>query len=993
LDRVPAALTLVLLSACASSPSGQQHATSAQPATDAVRFEAREGTRLGFDLSPDGRTIVLDLLGQLWLLPAEGGDARPLTDAVRDTAEDLTPAFSPDGAWVVFQSDRPAGRSLWLVPSAGGAPRRLTSSRIGYFIHAAPAWSPDGREVIHAAGPGLVRVDALTGEERLLRLDSVPPPESHAWYASRPGFPAWAPGGGRVAFVHAQGGGGIWEVDGDGRELRRLTPEGVRAAGPAYSPDGRRLAFFARDSAGRNQLWIQELAGDSARQLTNHNEVITLRARWTPDGTAVLYSAEGGLWRVGVTGGEPEPIPFRAEVRLERRRAPLLEVRFPEPGTERVARGFSALALAPDGERIALVALDSLWIWRPGSAARAIAALPAPVDGLTWSADGREVAWSQMEAWESSHLFAADVGSGAVRRLTSLPGWSHGPLWSPDGRWIAFVQGGRLRLIDARGPLVQAAEQTRDLGEVQLAWGTLAWSPGSDALLAAHLPIQDLQTDSVRAVWIPLEGERRQVDRMPVAPAHLHLRSDGRAVWVENNLLWQAEFDGSAGLRTEPVPLSEEAAIEARHGADGSILYLSTDGLRIRDPRGAVRGLGWPLTFRTPAAPPPLLIRNVRIIDGTGRPPSAPADVALRNGRIAQIAAAGTLTPPDGGEVLDGGGRVLLPGLIDLHAHVWSDLNLPAWLHAGTTTIRDIASQRLHLSDLRHTLERGIREGPRIVYAGGMFHGGSGHTTLADQMVSEAGAVRRGMAIMAGLGVQYVKERGMSDWWGTVNVVHEAHRHGIPVSGHCADPLPVVAAGMDGREHAADCFRDRVGLPRQDFLGLHREAGIWIVPTAGLRSTGLFIAAEPSLLESPDVAPFLTPQQRAWYPAEVPEAARATMTAVTRRWGEATLRYQRAGVLLGAGTDNQFPLGVHLELEALVAAGLTPLEAIVAATGNAARVLNAPEIGVVEEGRWADLLILEADPLADIRNARRIWRLIQGGRVVDREALRRTGIH
>jgi Tol biopolymer transport system component/imidazolonepropionase-like amidohydrolase len=992
LRPVLAALALVLLSACATSRRAPQTETPAQPATHTVHFETREGTRLGFDLSPDGRTIVLDLLGQLWLLPAEGGEARPMTDAVRDTAEDLTPAFSPDGAWVVFQSDRPAGRALWLVPAAGGAPRRLTGSRLGYFIQAAPAWSPDGREVIHAAGPGLVRVDVRTGEERLLRLDSVPPPASHTWYESRPGSPAWAPGGGRLAFVHAQAGGGIWEVNGDGGELRRLTPEGVRAAGPAYAPDGLRLAFFARDSAGRSQLWVQDLADDRPRQLTNHDEVVTLRARWTPDGSAVLYSADGGLWRVGVAGGEPEPIPFRAEVRLERRRAPLLEVRFPEPGAERVARGFTALALAPDGERIALVALDSLWIWRPGTPPRAIAALPAPVAELTWSADGREVAWSQMEAWASSHLFAADVGSGAVRRLTALPGWSHWPLWSPDGRWIAFVQGGRLSLIEARGPLVEAAEQTRDLGEVQLAWGTLAWSPGSDALLAAHLPLQDLLTDSVRAFWIPLDGERRPVDRMPMAPANLHLRGDGRAVWVENNLLWDAEFAGAAGLRTAPVPLAQDAAIEARHGADGSILYLSADGLRLRDPRGVVRVLGWPLTFRTPPAPPPLLIRNVRIIDGTGRPPSAPADVAVRDGRIARIAAAGTLTPPAGGEVLDGGGRVLLPGLIDLHAHVWSDLNLPAWLNAGITTVRDIASQRLHLSDVRHGLEAGIRQGPRIVYAGGMFHGGGGHSTLENQMVSEAGAVQRGMAIMAGLGVQYVKERGMSDWWGTVNVVHEAHRHGIPVSGHCADPLPVVAAGMDGREHAADCFRDRVGLPRQDFLGLHKEAGIWIVPTAGIRSTGLFVAAEPALLESPDVAPFLTPRQRAWYPAELPEATRTSMTAVTRRWGEATLRYQRAGVLLGAGTDNQFPLGVHLELEALVAAGLTPLEAIVTATGNAARVLNAPEIGVVEEGRWADLLILDADPLADIRNARRIWRLIQGGRVVDREALRQTGI-
>src|SRR5262245_52370964 len=137
-------------------------------------------------------------------------------------------------------------------------------------------------------------------------------------------------------------------------------------------------------------------------------------------------------------------------------------------------------------------------------------------------------------------------------------------------------------------------------------------------------------------------------------------------VFVRHARLWRAPFD-SAGMRGAADALGAEPAMYASVARDGTILYISEGGLRLRAPDGRERRLGWPLSF-TPPLPAATLVRNVRIVDGAGRPVTAPQDVLVERGRISSIGPTGTINAGTA-HVLDAGGRFMIPGLIDLHAH------------------------------------------------------------------------------------------------------------------------------------------------------------------------------------------------------------------------------------------------------------------------------------------------------------------------------------
>lgn len=965
--------------------------------SETIAIRVQEGTALGFDLSPDGRSIVFDLLGQLWELPGGGGDARPLTDAVRDTAEDLDPSWSPDGRRIVFRAERHGRTGLWLLEPGAAAPRQLTQLSDPDGFDGQAAWSPDGKAIAFAR---LVPPDSGSREwrSRLAWIDPAGGEAHELPVADSVGpdlrDPAWAPDGARLALIAeaARGdqGGRLWLVERGTGRAAPIAAATTRALAPAFAPDGRHLAFFAPDSADRTQLWVVALDSPGAApvRLTGQADVTPTRVRWTGDGRWLAFGADGRLWKVPASGGPPVEIGFTAALTVRRPRRMLPPARFPEPGKPQHVRAFMGLALSPDARSVGMLALGRLWVMPVDGAPRAVADVPLDAHHLAWSADGGTLAWSAGR-WQAEDLYATEVGTGVTRRITALSGREDHPMYSPDGKHLAFMHQPTedstiLRIVDVRAREVSDRARTRALASEPGA--DAAWSPSSEGLL--YLTGGFAPGRPSKAAIVPLSGGRREVFGGPDSPLFPQWVA-GSLVFVRHARLWRARFDG-AGAMAPPEPLGDSPAIYPSVARDGTVLFISEGGLRLRTPDGPERRLGWPLSYTPPVADP-LLIRNARVIDGTGAPATPPRDLLVEQGRIAKIAAAGTLAP-GGTRVLDAGGGFLIPGLVDLHAHEYRPELMSGFPRFGVTTIRDQGSPVGPLVASADAVAAGKLAGPRVDFGGIQFYTDWAYDLEDGQGVepeADPDHVRRAVALAEAFGSAHIKTRTFRRWDINARFVAEAHRRGMRVTGHCAHPLPLVAAGMDAKEHAGFCDPRGDGPIYDDLVQLYRAGGIGVVPTISLATLAVRLNRDPKALEAdPELAPFLAPRSdfAGILGLDTVWLRRYERFAVSGRQGIAKL--SAAGVTLGTGTDIwQIPTGVHLELEEMVAAGLTPLQAIHTATGGAARIIGAEgEFGTIEPGRWADLVLLDADPSADIRNTRRIRAVLQAGRLLDRGA-------
>jgi Tol biopolymer transport system component len=968
---------------------------------------------LSFDVSRDGRRIVFDLLGQVWQLPIDGGIARAVTDVVRDSAEFLDPNFAPGGRSIIAHGEFRGRSGVFIISTFDQSVRWVAPDSLERLerIHS-PSWGRNAEHILLARGDpsasgdgvramAVIDRDIRTGDEHRIEISGVSQP-------AREGLTYSADG--REIFFNTResrdvfpDAGRIWRLPAGGGAARPVTPAGLMARAASPSPDGRRLAYFVMDSTSHAQVWLQNLADSTAERLTDDRDVTPIRIRWLPDNQTIIYVANGRLWRLNVGNRARREIPFSATVDFERKVANLPAVRFPSPGDRVAVRGSRGFALAPDSRSFAVIALNSLWVVElnaSSATSRKLASVPPGAGSPTWSPDGSRIAW-HAGRWGADDLFVTDTLTRRTRRLTSLPGIEVVPSWSPDGRYIAFTHitrdtSGRfdirLRAIRATDSLVTSNTETIDLGPMAPPNMTSPpqWSPGSNAVMILG-PQQD--TRQRLASLRPIDGSQRPpVKGLPYDATYLVWLPGDTVIFLAAARMWRAPFDAANAVVGTATPISDEAAAYLNASPSGDLMYVSEDGFRIRSGSQPLRHIGWPIHYTVPT-PPPVVIRNVRIIDGTGAPATTARDILVERGRFRRIAPAGTISVPAAATVVDAGGRIAIPGLIDLHSHHGTPAQLRGQLYFGVTTTRTLGGTQQGIAQ-RDAVAAGEWPGPRAVLAPSRFYADDPFTTLTSVGLNpeaDPHHLERGIQLVTGFRGDWVKIYSNAHFSTQMRVTTAAHSRGQRVTGHCAYPLALVAAGIDAKEHLGwQCTLHDGGAWYDDLIQLFAQAGIPVVPTLAYFNT----------LEPLHGTRTLQPELAAMFGDELPQVVGSI---AVKPWGsawsvntanamDAARKLHRAGVPLATGTDFEMPDGEHYELQSMVNASFSPLEAIAAATSVAARVIGASaDVGMIAPGLLGDIVILDADPSNDIRNTRQIWRVIQGGRIVDRTQLYARG--
>jgi imidazolonepropionase-like amidohydrolase len=415
------------------------------------------------------------------------------------------------------------------------------------------------------------------------------------------------------------------------------------------------------------------------------------------------------------------------------------------------------------------------------------------------------------------------------------------------------------------------------------------------------------------------------------------------------------------------------------------------------------------LSTVTSAAPSLLAFVGARLLDGRGGPAIDDTTILVENGRIARLGPSSLVDVPQGATRLDLAGKTILPGLVNAHGHVgttrgldsspavYTEENVRAQLHLyaryGVTTVASLGGDGeagIRVRDAQAKGQAGDREagGARLLLAGPVV--------VAD---TPEGA-RKQVAALAASKVDLVKIR-VDDNLGRTKkmapevyraVIEEAHARGLRVAAHLYyldDAKDLVRAGADLLGHSVrDLEVD------EELIDLLRASGVCLSPTLTREVSTYVYASRPAFFDDPffrraadpEVLEQLADPERQRRVRESPDSAvyqRALETASAN-----LLRLHRAGVPIAFGTDSGPPgrfqgYFEHLELLLMAAAGLSPHDVLVAATRDAARCLRRDDVGTLEPGKWADLLVLEADPLADLRNLQRIHSVWIGGRRVE----------
>lgn len=974
-------------------------------------------------ISPDGSTIafISDRSGadQLWLMDADGSDLRRVTEV--DRWWPTNPYWTPDGQYLVVKRHVKSERSLgggaiWMYHRGGGEGVRLVERESFTADQNEPSVSPDGRYVYYShAGSFDYNRDPHEGIFQITRYDrrtgDTQPVTGTSGGAVRP---VPSPDGRYLAFV------------------RRVDTASV---------------LFVRDlRTGEERPVFDGLDRDQQETWTVHGAYPAFD--WMPDGRRVVLFFDGGLHLVDVRTGEVRDLPFSAEVAL-----PLTEtVGFDQdPGSSpgMKSRLVRWPVFTPDGDQLLFQAVGSIWRKAlPDGEPRRVTTGDRLEFAPAVSPDGEWIAFTTWDADSSGALWKVPVDPDRRRdpvRLTELPGQYANPAWSPAGDRIAFVRGsGRavrgndlsdefyleIAWIGADGDSVRTVATTENRGPNRR-MPRITWGRDRSEASGTRIFFHESDGDSTYLTGVTPSGhdERRLVEnekaeeivRSPggeyVAFKELHdvyvaplPRAGGEPVeigregsatlvrrltrWGGNWIAWSADGRSVSWVLGPTVVRQQLSDVfgpdrTAIDRGDGASPDTTESGV---NPLVPGESIDTDLVVERARPAGTVALTGARVVTMRGDRVIENATVVVRGRRIERVGPADAVSIPEEAEVRDLTGKTIIPGLVDVHAHMGYmalDVNPErpwqyyANLAYGVTTTHDPSASTQLVFSQRELVEAGRVTGPRIFSTGYILYGADNDNRALIDTPAEARTHTRRLKAQGAFSVKSYNQlrRDVRQW-----IIRAARRDSMMVYPEGASMLQQnithMIDGHTGIEHALP-----IAELGRDVVELFARSGTGYTPTLTVGYGGLW--GENYWYQVDDV--YANERLRRFVPASFLAArARRRRMAPIREYYHFDLartahRLYEAGVQVQLGAHGQLQgLGTHWELWMFEQGGMSEIEALRAATIAGARYLGMEDdLGRIEEGYLADLVVLDRNPLEDIRNSTSVHRVMKDGFLYD----------
>lgn len=1061
-----------------------------------IEFTTDEGTWMSLDISPDGNHIVFDLMGDIFQIPAGGGQAEQLTDGM---AFDTHPRYSPDGKYVLFTSDASGAEDLFTV-NVEDTSQVEQITRGGNTRYTNADWTPDGEYIVASRGGLTPKLwlfhkeggsgTALVGEPGNLKIidPTISPDGNRIYYSQRNG--AWDYNAQLPQYQV-----GMYDRETGMRET--VTSRYGSAFTPTISNDGKWLVYGSRyeDKTG---LVLRDLGtGDESWlaypiQRDDQESIATMGVlpgmTFTPDNERLLTSYNGKIYSIDIESKEAEEIPFEVNAHLEI--GPEVFFKYPvDDATEKLATQIRDAVPSPNGEQLAFTVLNKLYVQDlPDGTPQRLTDTDFVEAQPTWSPDGDWIVYATYDAEEGGALYKVNPNARRVRseKITETPGIYSQPAWSynsdrivaiwgpnrsyqqdhgsssqelvwisPDGsetNFIAKTQGrsnphfvkgndriylsrGNGTLLSMRWDGTDEEEHIRITGIRTSGFGEFGGNyPSPSQLHPEDDARENSPPSSAEEVHMAPEGDQAMakinndiyVVTVPVVggdtPTISVANADNAAFpakklttiggqfprWSDdaNSVHWsigrghfiynlddaEAYADSVEAAKEAEEEAEKEAEDEGDEDSEEETEESDEDKEKEKEDEGyKPLELSIDVTINRDIPEGTILLTNARIITMNGDEVIENGDILVRNNRIVEVGT--NLSAPSGAETMDMSGKTIIPGFVDTHAHLWATFGLHKqnyWGYAanlayGVTTTRDPQTATTDVLTYSDMVESGNMLGPRVYSTGP----GLGYWAYNIQSLDHAKDVMK----------QYSKYYDTK----TIKMYlagNREQRQWILMAAKEQSIMPTTEGALDWKLNMSQLIDGYPGhehsLPihpiYKDVVTTVAEAKMAVTPTLLVSYGGPW--AENYFYSREN--PFFDNKLRKFTPYE--ELASKSRRRpgwfhddehVFQKHAEFQKDLKEAGGLSGVGSHGQLQgLGFHWELWAMAAGGMDNHDALQVATIDGATAIGLDgDIGTLEAGKLADFIILNQNPLEDLRNTNAIDMVMKNGRLYEGDSL------